>query len=156
MTRWKRVYRNSKANQVWYLLTNLDCLDTALRSYAKRFSIEPMFKDFKTGGYNLENCRATGQRFLALVLLVAIAYTFTLEQGDRLRCKQIQHYVGRVSAKRLQKRHSDFRIGLYGQLWISSIDLWSNWAEQLMRLKPQKRSFFQRGLRAMHLIQTAL
>lgn len=109
VTRWKRVYRNSKANQVWYLLTNLDCLDTALRSYVKRFSIEPMFKDFKTGGYNLENCRATGQRFLALVLLVAIAYTLTLEQGNRLRWKQIQHYVGRVSEpKRLQKRHSDF------------------------------------------------
>jgi hypothetical protein len=39
-TRWKRVYRSNQANQVWYLLTNLDCLDNALESYAKRFSIE--------------------------------------------------------------------------------------------------------------------
>lgn len=156
VTRWKRVYRHSKANQVWYLLTNLDDLETALNSYAKRFSIEPMFKDFKTGGYNLEDCRATGQRFLALVLLIAIAYTLTTEQGKQICRKQIQHYVGRVKEpNRAQKRHSDFWIGLYGQLWMGSMDLWSNWAEQLMRLKPQKRSFFQRGLRAMQLLQTA-
>ena len=84
VTRWKRTYRQSKANQVWYLLTNLDCLDNALKSYAKRFAIEPMFKDFKTGGYNLESCRATGQRFQALVLLVAIAYTLTTDKGKHI------------------------------------------------------------------------
>ncbi len=38
VTRWKRVYRQSKANQVWYLLTNLTDLETAFNSYAKRFS----------------------------------------------------------------------------------------------------------------------
>lgn len=97
VTRWKRVYRQAKANQAWYLLTNLDCLEAALDSYAKRFSIESMFKDFKTGGYNLETCRAIGQRFQALVLLVAIAYTLTTEQGKRMRRKHIQHYVGRAS-----------------------------------------------------------
>lgn len=156
VTRWKRAYRQNKANQVWYLLTNLESLDTALDSYAKRFSIEPMFRDFKTGGYNLESCRATGQRFVALVLLVAMAYTLTTEQGKRIRRKQIQHYVGRVSQPKCScKRHSDFWLGLYGQLWIGSMDLWSHWAEQLMRLKPQKRCFFLRGLRAMRLIQSA-
>jgi len=157
VTRWKRVYRQSKANQVWYLLTNLNDLETAMSSYAKRWSIEPMFRDFKSGGYNLENCRALGQRFLALVLLVAIAYTLTTEQGKRMGRKQIQHYVGRVpEPKRDGKRHSHFWIGLYGQLWISSMDLWSSWAEELMHLKPQKRRFFRLGLRAMSLIQSAL
>ncbi|MEP0914434.1 hypothetical protein NDI45_26375 [Leptolyngbya sp. GB1-A1] len=157
VTRWKRVYRQSKANQVWYPLTNLNDLETALESDAKRWSIEPMFRDFKTGGYNLESCRATGQRFLALVLLVAIAYTLTIEQGKHIRCKQVQHYIGRVpEPNRRQQRHSDFWIGLYGQLWMGSMDLWANWAEQLMRLKPQKRCFFQRGLRALSLIQSTL
>lgn len=157
VTRWKRVYRQNKANQVWYLLTNLEHLETALNSYAQRFSIEPMFKDFKSGGYNLESCQATGQRFHALVLLVAMAYTLATEQGKRMRHRQIQHYIGRVpELKRSQKRHSDFWLGLYGQLWVSSMDLWSHWAEQLMQLKPQKRSFFLRGLRAMSLIQSAL
>ncbi len=157
VTRWRRSYRQSKTNQVWYLLTNLDDLETALKSYAKRWSIEPMFRDFKTGGYNLEHCRATGQRFQALVLLVAIVYTLTTEQSKRICRKQVQHYVGRVSQpNRPQKRHSNFWTGLYGQLWMGSMDLWSNWAEQLMQLKPQKCYFFQRGLRAMSLIQSAL
>lgn len=74
VTRWRRSYRKSQTNQVWYLLTNLVCLEAALNSYAKRFSTEPMFKDLKKGGYNMESYRATGQRFQALVLLVAIAY----------------------------------------------------------------------------------
>ncbi|MBD1851776.1 transposase [Leptolyngbya sp. FACHB-711] len=87
VTRWKRVYRQSKANQVWYLLTNLTDIETAFDSYAKRFSIEPMFRDFKTGGYNLEHCRAIGQRFHALALLVAIAYTIATEQSNRIRRK---------------------------------------------------------------------
>ncbi|MBD1851775.1 hypothetical protein [Leptolyngbya sp. FACHB-711] len=60
-----------------------------------------------------------------------------------------------AESTRPQKRHSDFWIGLYGQVWIHSMDLWSNWAEQLMYLKPQKRRFFLQGLRAMRLIQSA-
>lgn len=155
VTRWQRVYRQGKANQVWYLLTNLDTLEDALNCYAKRFSIEPMFKDFKSGGYHLEDTQLTGQRFLAILLLIAIAYTLATDQGNRIRQKQVQHYVGRVTETgRTQKRHSDFSIGLYGQLWIDSFNCWSTWAEQLMRLKPQKRVFFLRGLRAMRLIQS--
>jgi hypothetical protein len=97
VTRWKRVYHHNQANQVWYLLTNLDTLEAALKAYSKRFSIEPMFKDFKTGGYNLENCQLKGQRFLALVLLIAIAYTLATEQGKKIRQQQVQRYVGRVN-----------------------------------------------------------
>ncbi|MEH2254061.1 hypothetical protein [Nostoc sp.] len=33
-----------------------------------------MFKDCKTGGYNLESTYADGQRLIALILLIAIAY----------------------------------------------------------------------------------
>ena len=114
-----------------------------------------MFRDFKSGGYNLESCRATGRRFQALVLLVAIAYTVATDKGKRIRRKQIQHYVGRVpEPNRPQKRHSNFWIGLYGQLWIDSMEVWSNWAEPLMHLKPQKRRFFLQGLQAMRLIQS--
>lgn len=157
VTRWKRVYRHSKANEVWYLLTNLDSLEAALDCYSKRFSIEPMFRDLKSGGYNLEACRLTGQRFLAIVLLITFAYTLATDQGKTMRSRRVQQYVGRVKEPgRLQKRHSDFWIGLYGPLWIDAIHPWSDWAQQLMRLKPQKRIFFLRGFKAMSLIQSAL
>jgi Transposase DDE domain len=155
-TRWKRVYRASKANQVWYLLTNLDTLELALKHYAARFSIEAMFKDFKSGGYNLESTQVNDERFLALVLLIAMAYTLATERGKSIRHKRVAQYVARTQEpRRVQRRHSDFWLGLYGSLWLESMQVWSDWAEQLMELKPQKRPFFQRGLRAMNLIQSA-
>ena len=155
VTRWKRVYRGGKANQIWYLLTNLECLQVALDADAKRWGIEPMFRDFKTGGYNLEDTQLNGQRFLALVLLIALSYTLATEQGKQIRRQQVQHYVARVpELGRIQKRHSDFHIGLYGRLWSEVMDSGSDWAEQLMRLKPQKRRFLLRGLRAIRLLQS--
>jgi Transposase DDE domain len=155
--RWKRAYRAEQANQVWYLLTNLDSAELALKLYAKRFSIEGMFKDFKTGGYNMENCHVSHQRFIALVGLIAIAYTISTQRGEKIRAKKVQHYVARPSAKnRCTPQHSQFWIGLYGSLWIESFNHWSDWAQQLMRLKPQKRPFYLRGLRAIQLIQSAL
>ncbi|HLO85868.1 MAG TPA: transposase [Nostocaceae cyanobacterium] len=51
---WKRKYRNKQEDEAWYLLTNLPDLETAIKIYGKRFGIEAMFKDCKTGGYNLE------------------------------------------------------------------------------------------------------
>jgi hypothetical protein len=54
-------------------LTNLDDLNLVLSFYKSRWGIESMFKDCKTGGYNLEKTGVNETRFLALVLLVAIA-----------------------------------------------------------------------------------
>ena len=48
-----------------------------------------MFRDFKTGGYSLESCRATEQRFQALVLLVAIAYTLTTDKASALAASKL-------------------------------------------------------------------
>lgn len=62
--RWKRQYRANKANEVWYLLTNLKTVEMALKFYALRFRIEGMFKDFKSGGYDMEHCHVNQKRFL--------------------------------------------------------------------------------------------
>ena len=49
---WKRKYRGKQEDEPWYLLTNLPDLKSALEVYSKRYGIEAMFKDCKTGGYN--------------------------------------------------------------------------------------------------------
>jgi hypothetical protein len=67
------------------LLTDLESLKAALECYAKRGSIKPMFRDFKSGGYHLEDMQLTDQHFLAIVLLIAIAYTLATNQGNRPR-----------------------------------------------------------------------
>jgi Transposase DDE domain len=51
---WKRKYRGKGPKDPWYILTNLDDLNLVLSFYKSRWGIESMFKDCKTGGYNLE------------------------------------------------------------------------------------------------------
>ena len=153
---WQRRYRGQGPKAPWYILTNLSDVKQVMAIYRCRWGIEQLFKDCKTGGYNLEDTRVNNQRFLALVLLIALAYTLATFHGQRLRQLRVDHYAGRLQEhpdKTL--RQSDFGLGLYGQRWIYSMKLWHHWAFQLMALKPHKRYFFQRGLQALSLIQQA-
>lgn len=54
------------------------------------------------------------------------------------------------------RRHSAFWIGLYGCLWVGAMEFLSDLAIALMRNKTHKLPYFQKGLRAMTLIQSAL
>jgi hypothetical protein len=51
--KWKKTYRGFRTKEPWYILTNLGDLETAIMAYKKRFDIEEMFRDFKSGGYSL-------------------------------------------------------------------------------------------------------
>ena len=46
----------------WYFLTNLGDLKQSIDTFKCRSGIEAMFKDCKTGGYNLEKSHANNQR----------------------------------------------------------------------------------------------
>ena len=116
-----------------------------------------MFKDCKSGGYNLEDTLVNTERFLALVLVIAIAYSLATCQGLLLKQLGVQVYATRLQEDRSSPpRHSDFGIGLYGYLWRYAMEVWSDLAEALMRLKPHKRYYFRRGLNALSLFQSAL
>lgn len=154
---WKRKYRGKAPKAPWYILTSLPTLQLALSFYAARWGIETMFKDCKTGGYNLENTKVNERRLLATILLMTIAYTLATFQGMSCQKRQIRHYICRPTEKgRTRPRHSDFWIGLYGFLWVESMTLWSNWSLLLMNLKPHKRLNFQQGLKALSFIQSTL
>jgi len=153
---WKRKYRGKSQDEGWYILTNLNSLDRALKVYQARSGIEAMFRDCKSGGYNLEDSKASVERLTTLVLLIAIAYTCAGLQGQVIKSKGQQRYIGRLKElKRMTRRHSNFWIGLYGQMWIAALESCSAWIRNLMIIRPNKRRFFQKGLRAMALIQTA-
>lgn len=155
--RWKRRYRSKQAEDPWYLLTNLDSLEKTLKLYESRFGIEAMFKDCKTGGYNIEKTKVSEPRFLALVLLVAIAYSLNTIRGQQLNTLPHRIYICRLKeSNRSPERHSDFWIGTYGTFWVESMDTFSELAFSLIRLKPQKNPYFSKGLTAMSLIKQAL
>ena len=57
------------------MLTNLS-LEEAIAAYKTRSGIEAMFRDCKSGGYNLEGSKASDERLTRLVLLIAEVFRF--------------------------------------------------------------------------------
>ncbi|MFN6568397.1 IS4 family transposase [Dendronalium sp. ChiSLP03b] len=113
---WKRKYRNKQESSPWYLLTNLPDCETAIKIYKQRFGIEAMFRDCKTGGYNLEDSKANPDRLMRLIFLIALAMTSAWLHGQRTKFQKQESYICRTQEKsKTTKRHSNFWIGLYGE-----------------------------------------
>ncbi len=150
---WRRKSKGKVEDEGWYLLTNLGTHDTAISAFKGRMGIEAMFKDCKTGGYNLEKSHANNERLQKLILLMALAYSSAILQGQKIKRMGIQKYVGRLTEpQRSQRRHSSFWIGLYGQSWVVGMEFCQDIIAELMRIRRNKLPFFQRGMRAMSLI----
>jgi hypothetical protein len=151
--KWQRKTKGITPKEGWFILTNLPGLQPAITAYKQRFDIEEMLRDFKTGGYNLEDTKVSGSRLISLILLIALAYTAATIHGQKIKSKGVQKYVGRVKESgRKTRRHSNFYIGLYGYTWVSFLDTCKQLVEELMKLNPNKRKYYQQGQRAMRLI----
>jgi hypothetical protein len=79
---WKQKYRGRGGNEPWYILTSLKSLPRPLSVYAARWGIETMFRDLKTGGYNLEKTKVNQRRLIALLN----AHFSCLHSGDFSGC----------------------------------------------------------------------
>jgi Transposase DDE domain len=75
---WKRKYRGKQEKSAWYLLTNLPDFSSAVQIYGQRFGIEAMFKDCKTGGYNLEDSQANPPEACTVNFLDCFSDDFSL------------------------------------------------------------------------------
>jgi hypothetical protein len=154
---WKRKYKGKQEQSPWYLLTNLPDCETAVKIYGKRFGIEAMFKDCKTGGYNLEGSQASSDRLVRLVLLIGLAMSAAWLQGQYTSTLGKSSYICRQKeTHRTRRRHSNFWIGLYGHNWIAAFHLCQEWVAELLDIIRNKLPFYQRGLRAFNLIQQSL
>ncbi len=162
--KWKRKILGVAPEEGWFILTNLSNLELAIAAYKRRFELEEMFRDFKKGGYNLEDTNVSDKRLISLILLIAfakrarsaLAYTSATISGQQIKHKGVQKYVGRVKEYgRTVRRHSSFYIGLYGQTWVNFIDQCQDLVTDLMKLSRNKRKYYQRGVRAMELILSA-
>ena len=152
---WRRKYKNKQLPNPWYLLTNLENKEEVIKIFASRGGIEAMFRDCKSGGYNLEGSQANPQRLTNLILLIAIAYTASCLVGLKIRNTGHTEYINRLQLEgKTRPRHSYFWTGLYGTTWILSMDICWEWVDKLMRTAINKLPFYQRGLRAMKHIQS--
>lgn len=76
-------------------------------------------------------------------------------QGQHTSTLGKSNYICRQKeTQRTRRRHSNFWIGLYGQNWIAAFHLCQSWVEELLSVIRNKLPFYQRGLRALNLIQT--
>ena len=154
--KWQQTRHGWSPEEGWFILTNLADLKAAIAAYKKRFDIEEMFRDFKTGGDNLEDTNVSANRLISLLIVIALAYSLATFKGQNFKKKAVQKYVGRVKEYgRIQRRHSSFYIGLYGQTWVKFME--SSWeiVTELMRLNRNKLEYYLRGMRAMELIASA-
>ena len=152
---WRRKYNNKQLPSPWYLLTNLENKEEVIKIFASRGGIEAMFRDCKSGGYNLEGSQANNQRLTNLILLIAIAYTASCLVGLNIRNTGAQEYINRLKIEgKNRPRHSYFWTGLYGTTWVLSMDLCWEWVEKLMRTAINKLPFYLQGLKAMKRIQS--
>ena len=154
--RLKRKYGGVSVKEPWFILTNLGCLSQAIAAYKKRMGIEEMFRDYKLGGYNLEGTGLKGQRLMVLILLIAMAYTMAVMQGIDLKQKAVKCYVvRRKESNRKYPRRSTFGSGLDSQKWLAYLEKYETLVEELLTLTPHKRSFYQKGLKAVAQIQSS-
>jgi len=107
--------------------------------------------------YHLESTQVNDSRFLALFLLLVLAYSLATSLGYFFARSGVDDYLARLAEhQRRFPRHSHFRFGLYGYLWHFSLLTWQPLASRLMACKPHKRLFFDRGLAALSLVCSAL
>lgn len=152
---WRRKYNNKQLPNPWYLLTNIKNKEEVIKIFASRGGIEAMFRDCKSGGYNLESSQANVQRLTNLILLIAIAYTASCLLGSKIRNTGYAEYINRLKLEgKNRPRHSYFWTGLYGTTWILSMDICWEWVENLMKTALNKLPFYLQGLKAMKRIQS--
>ena len=102
-----------------------------------------------------EETKIEDERFISLVLLIALAYTSATIQGQQIKRKSIQKYVARIKEHgRSERRHSSFYVGLYGQTWVNFKDTCMELITELMKLNRNNQKYYQKGLRAMTLIES--
>jgi hypothetical protein len=155
--KWKRNYQGLKVKEAWFILTDLGSLPVAIAAYKKRMGIEEMFRDCKTGGYNLEGSGLRGDRLVKIILLMAIAYSSAIFQGTEIHKKQVQKYVSRRKDKcKKYRRRSIFGIGQDGEQWVNYLDRHSESVRELISLTRNKRRFYQQGIRAATLMGSTL
>ena len=155
-TKYGRKYRKKSPKEPWYIFTNLDSLSSATSAYSKRMGIEEMFRDFKSGGYNLEITQVTGERLIALILLISLAYSLSTFNGKSIKNKGISNYVTRpTEPRRIYPRHSNFSIGLNAQNWLDSLAFFQDVIHQLLYFSTGKNDYYRQGLRAASLIESA-
>jgi hypothetical protein len=100
---------NEAKNCHWFFVTNLPTAQAAKKWYAKRFTTETLFSDFKGRGFHLDDTRLwKPERVNRLLLAGSIAYVFSIVLGVEAIVSGAFRQLVRTDAF----YHSLFQLGL--------------------------------------------
>jgi hypothetical protein len=144
--KWQRNYQGWTVDEAWFILTNLGSLPEAIAAYKQRMGIEEMFRDCKTGGYNLEGTGLIEDRLIKMILLIRIAYSRDIIEGNIVKSKHLQKYVSRIKEpQRIYRIRSTFVRGNGSKQWVNYLGKYAEPVEELMKLTRHKRHFYQKS-----------
>ena len=119
--------------------------------------IEEMFRDCKSGGYNLEGTGLRGNRLNSMILVMSLAYFSSTMRGCEISKYQGKKYVCRPKEfGRIYPRRSTFGVGLDGENWVKNLEQYHQETAELTNLSSHKRHFYQLGIRAETIISSIL
>jgi len=108
-------WHNKRYKNPLYLITNLEYAPDAERLYRKRYTIETLFADFKSRGFNMEWTKIGNPLTIFNLLIVAsLAYIQAILFEFDAR---ISPFLGRFCRKDRVKDLSVFQLGLQGLIY---------------------------------------
>lgn len=104
---------NEKEEKHFFLVTNMPNCEQTQKWYSLRFTIETLFSDIKGRGFNLNKTRLRHpERVERLILVCAMAYTFTISLGVEAIINEVAFDLVRPADSWYDCYYSLFQIGL--------------------------------------------
>ena len=130
----------------WFILTTLPNLTTAVQTYATRFQLEEMFRDYKSYGFNLELTQLNGSRFDAWLLLLTLVYSI-LAFIELSTTEPHQKYLARTTeSKRQYPRRSIVTLGKTALFAGFDWAFISQLVSRYIKINCHKINYYLRGL----------
>ena len=130
----------------WLILTTLPNLTTAVQTYATRFQLEEMFRDYKSYGFNLELTQLNGSRFDAWFLLLTLVYSILAFIGLSTT-EPHQKYLARTTeSKRQYPRRSIVTLGKTALFAGFDWAFISQLVSRYIKINCHKINYYLRGL----------
>ena len=86
---------------------------------------------------------------------MAIAYTPSSYHGNCIKNSGYQRYIFRLKESgRKDRIHSNLWVGMYGEFWVITREYLVDIVQDMMNFSPQKKSHYQRGLKALSILDT--
>ena len=106
------VWSDRKQKEPIYLLSNFELTFELAHYYKKRWSIETMFGDIKSRGFNIHKSKVSdAQRVAKLLIVICLAYILVFKLGE-------QEYGGTFKSKITAKHKNYLSIFTYGKKLI--------------------------------------